>query len=97
MLTDSNLLRDGVESAEDDVLPGEHRFFSTGDAESFHRLAQRFLGLAVGPIASLPAAQAVKAADAAEPVDTAPDASAIPVPVPYSADSIPVPSTAAAQ
>lgn len=96
VLTDSDLLRDGVESAQDDVLPGEHRFFSTGDAETFHRLAERFLGPAVGPIARLPSAQSVKAADAAEPVDTAPDASAIPVPVRYSADSIPVPSTAAA-
>jgi glutamate racemase len=104
VLTDEDLLRDGADTAGEEVSPGEHRFFSTGDAESFHRLAERFLGPAVGPIATLPVVQTAKAGDdtearvptdAAAPPDTTPDGTAVAVPAQYSADSIPVPNAAA--
>ncbi len=104
VLTDEDLLRDRDDSPGADVSPGEHRFFSTGDAATFHRLAERFLGPVVGPIATLPAAHSVKAADdterqAATDAAESPEAldgPAVPVPVPYSADSIPVPNHGAA-
>lgn len=104
VLTDEDLLRDRDDSPGADVSPGEHRFFSTGDAATFHRLAERFLGPVVGPIATLPAAHSVKATDDTErPAATdaaespeALDGPAVPVPVPYSADSIPVPNHGAA-
>lgn len=73
VLTDADLLRDGGDP-DQDVSPGEHRFFSTGDAETFHRLAERFLGPAVGPIATLPAtrtAPRTEAARVADPADIA--------------------------
>lgn len=58
VLTDNDLLRsDSLVSehpASEQVPMGEHRFFCTGDAEIFHRLAGRFLGPTVGPIARLP-------------------------------------------
>jgi len=113
VLTHEDLLRDADDVPGGDVSPGEHRFFSTGDAETFHRLAERFLGPTVGPIATLPAVPAATtsadtaktsddterqmATDAGEPPDTAPDGTAVPVPLPYSADSIPVPIIGAAQ
>jgi len=74
VLTDKELLRDGSGSPgqpDEDVSPGEHRFFSTGDAETFHRLAERFLGPAVGPIATLPAAQSSHEATEADGQDSA--------------------------
>jgi len=96
VLTDEDLLRDGPGADATDgpdgagVLIGEHRFFSTGNAETFHRLAQRFLGTAVGPIAKLPAAFGPGVGTDTQPVpDTAPEGTRIPVP--YSAGSIPVP------
>ena len=104
VLTDEDLLRDRDDSPGADVSPGEHRFFSTGDAATFHRLAERFLGPVVGPIATLPAAHSVKAnddterqaaTDAAESPEAL-DGPAVPVPVPYSVDSIPVPNHGAA-
>ncbi|MGI8722144.1 MAG: glutamate racemase [Geodermatophilaceae bacterium] len=106
VLTDDGLLRDGGDPSGEAVPLGEHRFFSTGDADTFHRLAERFLGPAVGPIATLPVGQTARAAedsesqiaaDTAAPPDTAPDGKAIPVPAQYSADSIPVPDTGVLQ
>ncbi|MDQ3475518.1 MAG: glutamate racemase [Actinomycetota bacterium] len=116
VLTDEGLLRDGADPSgeredrdpsADAVSLGEHRFFSTGDADTFHRLAERFLGPAVGPIATLPVGQSsAKAAedtetrlgsDAATSPDTTPDGRAVPVPGQYSADRIPVPNAGATQ
>ncbi|MBA3367185.1 MAG: glutamate racemase [Geodermatophilaceae bacterium] len=116
VLTDEGLLRDGADPSgeredrdpsADAVSLGEHRFFSTGDADTFHRLAERFLGPAVGPIATLPVGQSsAKAAedtetrlgsDAATSPDTTPDGRAVTVPGQYSADRIPVPNAGATQ
>lgn len=56
ILTEADLLRPGPPS-------DSHRFFSTGDADTFHQLAQRFLGPRVGPIARLPVPVPIPAAD----------------------------------
>jgi len=96
VLTDEDLLRgDGSGSPDEDgsaergLSKGEHRFFSTGNAETFHRLAQRFLGPAVGPIARLPSALVPGVSTDTQPVpDTGLEGNL--VPVPYSAGSIPV-------
>lgn len=98
VLTDAELLRDSGDIGESDgtadqqVPLGEHRFFATGDADAFHRLAARFLGPAVGPIARLPITAAI---DSAAP-DPAPEPKTAPggMPIPYSAGSIPVPNSA---
>lgn len=96
VLTEQDLIREGADSPDAEVSPGEHRFFSTGDAETFHRLAERFLGPAVGPIARLPAAAAQTSDGDSGPVpDTEPDGTLVAVPGPYSAGSIPVPSNGA--
>ncbi|MBA3278207.1 MAG: glutamate racemase [Geodermatophilaceae bacterium] len=107
VLTDEGLLRDSGDPPGEAVPLGEHRFFSTGDADTFHRLAERFLGPAVGPIATLPVGRTASraaedtetpvAADAAPPPDTAPGGRAVPVPGQYSADRIPVPNLGALQ
>lgn len=86
LLTDEDLLR-----ATDGGDVGDHSFFSTGDAERFRRLAQRFLGPSMGPIAMLP-----NMTGSAKSVDTVPtaslDSSPVAVPAPYSASDIPVPT-----
>lgn len=90
VLTDEGLLRDPGEAGGDGVPLGEHRFFSTGEAETFHRLAERFLGPAVGPIALLPTT-AQGSAPAAAPAD--PQTQPTGLPNPYSAGSVPVPGS----
>ena len=95
VLTDEDLLREAGSGSDDGsdgagVSIGEHRFFSTGDADTFHRLAERFLGPAVGPIARLPSAVTRGSGTDVQPVpDTKADGTR--VPVPYSAGSVPVP------
>ncbi|MDQ3735090.1 MAG: glutamate racemase [Actinomycetota bacterium] len=90
VLTDEDLLRDPGDATGAGLPLGEHRFFSTGEAETFHRLAERFLGPAVGPIARLPVTATVDSSANADPAaDTAPTS----IPIPYSANSIPVPSS----
>jgi len=100
VLTDEDLLREDADLPGEDgaagsgVSVGEHRFFSTGNAETFHRLAARFLGPAVGPIARLPAALIPGVGTDTQPVPgTAAEGQR--VPVPYSAGSIPVPGNGA--
>jgi glutamate racemase len=100
VLTDEDLLREAAASSDQDgsagagVPMGEHRFFSTGEAETFYRLAERFLGPAVGPIARLPSAPAPGLSTDTRPVpETGSEGAA--VPVPYSARRIPVPGNGA--
>jgi len=95
VLTDEDLLRDGADLPGDEVTLGEHRFFSTGDADTFHRLAERFLGPAVGPIAALPAGTAAGTEagteadhDAGTEADTEADAQMVPDTKP---DGVPIP------
>jgi len=88
ILTDEGLLRNPVEPSRGGIPVGEHRFFATGEAESFHRLAERFLGPAVGPIARLPIMGSVGSSADPDPVSNAgPNSTAIP----YAAASVPVP------
>ncbi len=90
LLTEADLLREPGDSPDEDVPLGEHRFFATGDAEAFHRLAARFLGPAVGPIARLPIVSPVGSSAQQDPAaNTVPSG----MPIPYTARSIPVPNS----
>ncbi|MDQ4038429.1 MAG: glutamate racemase [Actinomycetota bacterium] len=100
VLTDEDLLRGDASFNQAEEPPtagvsmGEHRFFATGDAETFHRLAKRFLGPAVGPIARLPSPPPLGLSTDTQPVPET-RSEGIGVPVPYSAGSIPVPANGA--